>query len=116
MGLAFDKVDLASKIDLQSMELKFQAFCMALLAASESSLCLNDLLSAANETELDGLGHRGKDVLSAAGVALRRRVGSLQKAAVDEALLTSALHLSSGLPLSKSKWMRELKEKLDRLE
>lgn len=111
LGLRFDDVDLASKIDLRTLTLKVISLHSALLAASDVVLAPSELLAEVGAVP-DGLEPRGKDVVSAAGVALRRVAGSLPSAVADVAVLTAQLHSSAGLALERSSWMARLRAKL----
>lgn len=112
-GLNFDEVDLASKIDPSTLELKAIGYCMALRAASHASVTVNELKGVVLDPEFeDELGPRGKDVLAIAGVALRRSLGSLPAQAADHEMLTRDLHLGAGFALSRSGWLQSLRDML----
>jgi hypothetical protein len=110
--LCFSKVDVSNQVDSKSLELRLAAYCKALLANSETSADLESLMAFSAGELLDGLGPRGKDVVAAGGVALRKVVGNLAVAATKEAVLTAQLHSSSGLMLAESGWLASLRRKL----
>ncbi|WP_454299553.1 hypothetical protein [Salana multivorans] len=112
-GLAFDRVSIADKIDRRTLELKIDGYCAALIRAS-SAAPDNTAVSAACRADLpDNLGPRGRDVLEAAGVALRRIAGTLPAAASTESVLAGQLHSSAGLALASSRWLKDLKQRIE---
>lgn len=114
-ALAFDSVDLSGKLDQKTLELKISGYCAALGRIEPCSASVAEIVSAANDDSLDdGYGPRGRDLIVAAGVALRHLAGTLKQAAVSEQVLAAHVHSSSGLALSRSDWLRELKSLLER--
>lgn len=111
-GLSFDDVDLASKIDRRSLTLKTENYCAALIQTSATSATIPMLTSAVLEASIDDAGARGKDIVTAAVVALRHVAGSLHHA-VGDGVLLAQLHSSSGLALASSAWLEALKNKLE---
>lgn len=107
-GIAFDSVDLGSKIDQKSLTFKLESYCTSLASASDQRVSRSTLLSAALQPVGDDFGPRGKDVLVAAGVALRRVAGALQQQAVTESVMVGQLHSSCGLELRESDWLQEV--------
>ncbi len=115
-ALAFDRVDVVSKIDLLSLELNLKNYCAAVYQASDTDASISDIETAASGGNSRGIDHhRGKDMVAMAGIALRRKVGSLPKAATSVELLTNQLHSSAGFALAKSRWMSLLLGRLDSL-
>ncbi|WP_163541998.1 DUF4435 domain-containing protein [Occultella kanbiaonis] len=115
-GLAFDKVKLADKFDRNTLQLKVENYCAAISRASESDADTKSIYEAALSDAPDDLGPRGRDVLEAAGVALRKVAGSLKVESTSESVLTSQLHSSAGLALSRSDWLIGLKDRLHSLQ
>lgn len=111
-GLAFDKVDMAGKIDRDRLRLRSANYCAALLQASTSTISSSAVLAEAEHAE-NLADYRGKDVMVAAGVALRKRAGTLPQAATVESILSAQLRSSCGLALSKSEWLAELLQRVD---
>lgn len=112
-GLAFDEVDLSTKIDQRDLTLKKLAYCSAIQRSSRGNIEFAIISATADDAALDdGLGARGKDVIAAAGVALRRVAGNLQLAATSESVLSAQVHSSSGLALANSEWLANLRAKL----
>lgn len=107
-GLNFDKVAIDRFIDKRSLHFKVTSYCASLYRTSDESPSVGELEIIAQGPALDEYGPRGKDIIAAAGVALRSVAGSLEKSATSESLLTSILHAASGLNLSASQWVREL--------
>lgn len=110
-GLSFDDVDLASKIDRRSLALKIENYCAALVQASATNATIPMLTAAVVDANIDDTGARGKDIVTAAVVALRHVAGSLHHA-VGDAVLLAQLHSSSGLALANSVWLKNLKNRL----
>lgn len=106
-SIAFDKVDLASKVDKKTLQLNVNSYCMALLSASRPNTSASQaaLLHAAEQMPNGPFAFRGKDVVAFAGVALRATAGSLPHAATAEQVLSSQLRSSAGLRLSQSDWL-----------
>lgn len=113
-ALAFDRVDLPGKLDQRTLELKVSSYCAALGRIEPCPASVTEMVSAASDEALDdGYGPRGRDLIMAAGVALRHVVGSHRQAAVSEQVLAAHVHSSSGLALARSDWLRELRALLD---
>lgn len=108
-GLAFDQVNLASKID-RDLNLKVINYCAALVQASSTTASLAEVTACARAAQ--PAAHRGKDILLVAGVALRRKAGSLPQAATEEPVLCGQLHSSAGYALSMSDWLGALHRRL----
>jgi len=112
LTLSFDRLDLALKVDKKTLEFDIEAYCAALVAVSDTLVDVSHLSKMSVDVPSDGLGPRGKDVVAAAGVALRFVVGDLPLEATREAGLTSQLHSSAAFALSKSSWLEDLRKKL----
>lgn len=112
-GVNFDSVNLADKVDRNSLELKIDSYCSALLAGHRGSgdVDLSRLLTAAHEAK--GAAYKGKDALAATSAALRKLVGTLDKAACDTKLLGDMLRAASSYEVSRSTWFRELRAQVD---
>ena len=110
-GLAFDLVDLCSKVDRKTGELQLGAYLDSLCRVSDSTVPRNRLSELVTIESPDDHGPRGKDVLSAACVALRSRAGSLSSQASGVDLVGSVLRSSSALAVSGSTWLRGLLRK-----
>lgn len=107
-GLRFDAVPLYEKIDLRTLELPLDLYCLALVRNSEAAVDLKAIERALNQASPAALEPRGKDVVAFAAVALRQRIGSHQKAAcqpdaIEKDLLGYSHHL-----LRKSSWLAAL--------
>jgi hypothetical protein len=111
-GLAFDQVDLASKVDKETLKLRVSSYCAALVQASSTQLKSIELSRIAAQRFQDELGHRGKDVVAVAGTALRKKAGNQQQAVCVEQVLTAHLRSSCGFALSKSSWLAGLLRRL----
>ncbi len=109
-GIRFDEVSLGSKIDAKNLTLKVPNYCVA-LAATTSGVDAATLIDASTASVDDEFGPRGKDVLVATGVALRRCAGSLQHQATTEPIISAQLRSSCGLALSQSDWLHELRSR-----
>lgn len=110
LGIAFDQVDLAKKIDKNSVQLNLSSYCAAL--AATTSATKQQIQNASTVRATSTLGPRGKDVLVAVGVALRKRLGSHTLAATAEEVLVANLHSSSAYALAKCEWMDNLHRRL----
>ncbi|MBQ0985206.1 hypothetical protein KBZ10_11880 [Streptomyces sp. F63] len=128
-GLAFDAVDLSSKIDKKTMTLKVRSFCNALLDNSrntpELSTCgwpeLPSLSTLMDHAE--GRQHvtrepvcprgskpyfRGRDFLLVLGVALCGYCGTKRAQSVTQDILEGALRLAGAHELGLSQWGLDL--------
>ncbi|MFB8077852.1 hypothetical protein [Streptomyces sp. NPDC056013] len=117
-GIAFDSVDLASKIDKREMQLKIHSYCMALHRASCNSPGVKTL-------EEYATGHlatksqpgcprgsapyfRGRDFLAALGVALCGFCGSKRAQSVPVDGLEESLRLAGSDEIRNSAWGMDL--------
>lgn len=107
-GLAFDRVDLASKIDRRTLSLNVARYCQALSATTQHSVSTQQLIEVATRADRS-LGVRGKDVVAAAGVALRQAVGSLPSAACTEDALSCTLRFGGARFLRECNWTSDLR-------
>jgi hypothetical protein len=116
--LAFDKVDLAEKVDLRTLTLKTQSYCSALANTSQNSPGVASLMSVAQGVTTADFEpscprgsspyFRGRDFLSGAGVALRRNVGSCERAASRAEHLAGIIRaIASGI-LRDMEWSEDL--------
>ncbi|MFE0854932.1 MULTISPECIES: hypothetical protein [Streptomyces] len=120
-GLAFDKVDLSSKIDRKTMTLKIRPYCNALHEKSSDSPDVPTL----QELVDHALGvrpltcepvcprgskpyFRGRDFLLILGVALCGYCGTKRAQSVTQENLESALRLAGAHEIRISQWGREL--------
>jgi hypothetical protein len=108
-GLAFDKTDLAKQVDKDTLAVKVVPYCQALLATNPEATTLPILLAAAEQQAEGPHLFRGRDVVTLAGVALRRLLGSLPEASSKPDLLCDALRGMSSLRLSESDWLDGLR-------
>ncbi|GAA1797166.1 DUF4435 domain-containing protein [Planosporangium flavigriseum] len=121
-GLAFDKVDLAEKIDAKTLELRVRSYCAALSATVGNNPGQSALVSVAEGPDKSvrlpvcprGASpyYRGRDLLAALGVALRRQIGSCAKAATETEHLAAILRVASCPLIIKSTWGEDLEESL----
>lgn len=121
-GLAFDKVDVASKIDPKTLQLKLQPYCAALSATVSHDPSQNLLLDYAtgkktpSHTPSCPRGsepyYRGRDLLAVTGVALRALAGSCPRNITDAEHLAKVLRLTATAFIYHSKWGGELVENL----
>lgn len=121
-GIAFDRVEIDRYIENKSgLTFRTREYILALLRNSAAGVAeaggdAGELPSLEVLTALsqgDGPApFRGKDVIVAAGVALRRTVGTLPKAACDEGVLCGQVRSSSGLALSRSGWLKNLRRRI----
>lgn len=109
-GLRFDSVDVAAKADRDTLKLDVKRYVSALIQASDTSVQSSVVLESVTGDSLDGRGARGRDIVAFAGVALRRKAGSLPAAATTVDVLSAQLRSSAGLALSRSKWLANLRE------
>lgn len=120
-GLAFDAVDLASKIDKKTMSLKVRPYCTALREKSTDSPALPPLSTLVSYAE-GGLGSgrepacprgskpyfRGRDFLLVLGVALCGYCGTKRAQSVTQENLEAALRLAGAPELRASQWGQDL--------
>lgn len=106
-GLSFDQVDLARKIDSRSLTLNVTGMCTALIQASQTEVTQAQLQAVVSTACHDA--PRGRDVVTAAGVALRSIAGTLPQAATSVNVLTAQLHSSATYWLARSVWLSELR-------
>jgi hypothetical protein len=106
-GIAFDEVDLADKIDKKTLSLNLAGYCRALSGTVYGSPSVETLLSEANGPALEIF--RGRDVIVAAGVALRKIAGTHALAAVAEPILSANLRHGGSRYIAESRWMDGLK-------
>lgn len=111
LGLCFDAVRLEDKIDAKTLELRLDSYCAALAAASEVPAAPLKAIAAEEVTDVGA--PRGKDVIAAASVALRRVGGSLPKAACEPEILGADLLAASSLLLRDSQWFSTLRKRLE---
>ncbi|TCC35077.1 hypothetical protein [Kribbella sindirgiensis] len=112
LALAFDEVDLASKVDQRLLALAVQSYCAALVGVSATSATIPEAVNVAESSDEQVPDPSGKDVITVAGVALRKVAGTLSKAAAAEPQLSAQVRSSAGLALSRSDWMRGLISRL----
>lgn len=111
-GLPFDEVPIEGKIDRRTLQLNVRGYCTALRPRS-GSVELSLLIETMNGQPGGANKFSGKDVIAAAAVALRNRVGSLSKDQASVEVLLSALRASCTWRLSRSEWLSQLKSILE---
>ncbi|WP_155949843.1 hypothetical protein [Rhodococcus sp. 114MFTsu3.1] len=111
-GLPFDDVSLTAKIDKSSLTLNLNSYCRALISKSSAPPTFQTVLEAALKGPSATDVYRGKDVITAISVALRKCVGTLPMAAADPDHVAAQVRGSAGLALSRSKWLEALRENL----
>lgn len=109
LGLPFDSVDVAKKMDQTTLKLARRELCQALLSKSDSDLSADELLRMALAVEDDGLGPSGKDVTILVGVALRKMVGSLPHTAAHPDVLLPHLRSGASLLIRESAWLKDVR-------
>ncbi|HEU5269919.1 MAG TPA: hypothetical protein VFU36_08340 [Jatrophihabitans sp.] len=107
-GLAFDRVDLTSKIDKRTLILNLPSYCAALISVSDSRVTREQLLRAA-QVETERLVYSGKDVMAFVSVALRRKYGSLSGQESSVEVLCPALRACGSYKIASISWFGELK-------
>lgn len=112
-GLPFDEVPIASKIHKTTLVLNIESYCDALRRQMDEPIEYQVLVKTARDHSYSASAFRGKDVVAAAGVALRKTAGNLPHAAADPDCLCAQLHSSSAFALSKSEWYEELRGRLE---
>jgi hypothetical protein len=117
-GLAFNEVNVADKVSLKTLEFNLQGYCAALRGESVNPPPLSELIAVAEGST--PLAHepscprrsspyyRGRDFLAVAGVALRRRAGSCQKAATDAEHLAGVIRAIACKTVKNSSWGKDL--------
>ncbi|UUU23565.1 DUF4435 domain-containing protein [Streptomyces sp. DSM 40750] len=121
-GLAFDEVDVASKIDPKTLKLKLQPYCAALSATVSNDPSQSILLDYATGKKTPSYipscprgsepYYRGRDLLAVTGVALRALAGSCARNITDAEHLAKVLRLTATAFIYHSKWGSELVERL----
>ncbi|MGW0163874.1 hypothetical protein ACWDWT_01610 [Streptomyces sp. NPDC003343] len=116
-GLAFDKVEISSKVDRKSFILKVQSYCAALDSTSDQSPGQSVLLEYANGLRSVKAApkcprgtspyFRGRDFLGALSAALCGYCGSKRPQSVDPEHLASVLRLAGSDHLRRGKWGEE---------
>ncbi|MFD9722777.1 hypothetical protein [Streptomyces sp. NPDC059072] len=117
-GIAFDAVDLASKIDKKEMALKIHSYCMALHQTSSTSPGIKVLEAyAVGSRKLNSQPacprgstpyFRGRDFLAALGVALCGYCGSKRPQSVPVDGLEESLRLAGAYELRLHPWSADL--------
>ncbi|MEV7231209.1 hypothetical protein AB0M79_29950 [Polymorphospora sp. NPDC051019] len=117
-GLAFDEVDLASKIALNDLTFNLRGYCTALRQKSPDSPPLATLIAVAEGLDPTVIEsscprhsspyYRGRDFLAVLGVALRQQAGSCQKAATDPEHLAGILRATGCKAIKGSSWGKDL--------
>ncbi|WP_406049611.1 DUF4435 domain-containing protein [Streptomyces virginiae] len=117
-GIAFDAVDLASKIDKKEMALKIHSYCMALHQKSSTSPGVKVLEAYAdgsrkiNSQPVCPRGSspyfRGRDFLAALGVALCGYCGSKRPQSVPVDGLEESLRLAGAYEIRSHPWSDDL--------
>lgn len=124
-GLAFDQVDLSSKVSLRSLSFNLSGYCAALRQATQDSPPLGTLISVADGTtpirpepscpRRSSPYYRGRDFLAAAGVGLRHQFGSCQKAATDPEHLAGVLRAIASKSVRDSEWGKDFERFIEGL-
>ncbi|MGW3416602.1 hypothetical protein [Streptomyces phaeochromogenes] len=117
-GLAFDNIDLRSKVDKRSMEFKIPSYCAALSQTSDKSPGQKILMQYANgQCDLQRMPScprgttpyfRGRDFLSFLSVALCGYCGTRRSQSVEPETLEATLRLDGVHRLKQSIWGRDL--------
>ncbi|MBY9074432.1 hypothetical protein K1X13_06340 [Nocardioides sp. WL0053] len=116
-GLDFDSADLTKFITQTSLELEIDRYCSSLYNdrirnGDGNHPSLQQIKQAAKESD-EQLHYRGKDLLSAASVALRNYIGSLNKAQADVDGLIDSLYMAGKHALGSSDWADRLSARLE---
>ncbi|MCX4396049.1 DUF4435 domain-containing protein [Streptomyces sp. NBC_01767] len=116
-GLAFDRVEIASKIDRKTFALKVQSYCAALDSTSDQSPGQAVLLEYAKGTKEARSApkcprgtvpyFRGRDFLGALSAALCGYCGSRRPQSVEPEHLASILRLAGSAHLRRGGWGEE---------
>ena len=112
MRSACDACQRSGHTSQQTLQIRVAAFCSALQATTDHNVDLNDLVVAVTKPPTGPHRHNGKDVVALAGVALRRKAGSLQLAPTRVDVLCGTLRSGAALRLSRSPWLGDLRELL----
>lgn len=104
LGLAFDEVDLSSKVDLRTGKVDVDSYLESLRSASDTRRSYDEVREWASEVCDDGRGPRGKDVVEIAGVHLRKRLASLPHQAVGVDLMCANLRSGAALAVATDDW------------
>lgn len=125
-GLAFDQVDLASKVALRTLIFNLNGYCTALHQASQDPPPIATLISVADGSTPLGPEplcprgsspyYRGRDFLTVAGVGLRHQFGSCQKAATDGEHLAGVIRAIACKAVGSSSWGKDLRHFIDGLQ
>lgn len=107
-GLRFDEVDLTSKVDRKTLLLDEKRYAAALVQASETDVTEIEVREVMSEGDVDDRGPRGRDMAALAGVALRHFVGSLEKAACEESVVSNQVRFAGSRALEQSAWLARL--------
>jgi hypothetical protein len=117
-GLAFDKVDLADKVSLTTLEFNLLGYCSALRGESRNPPPLSELIAVADGSaplaqepscpRRSSPYYRGRDFLAVVGVALRRRAGSCPKAATETEHLAGVIRAIACKAVRNSPWGKDL--------
>ncbi|GAB6921924.1 hypothetical protein JCM9803A_23740 [Rhodococcus erythropolis] len=110
-GIPFDSVDLAKKIDHNNLILDIKGYCSALIAKMEDGPSREDLVEIASGSAISK--YRGKDLAVAAGISLRKLIGTHPQHSCGEKVVCSHLHSGSGQLLERSTWLSSLNIRLD---
>jgi hypothetical protein len=119
-GVNFDGVDFGDRIKVSNLRLDLGPLADALLAASLGpSTTRKDLIEAARTSDAPECPQsgcpmvRGKDALAALGVALRRKLGNLQKPEAHHDRLAKVLRVAADRPdLQQTIWYQRVVEAL----
>jgi hypothetical protein len=109
LGLPFDDVDIASKVNQKNLKFDITGYVTALLSKVGYPVTVGCLIDKIRSEIDDQLGPRGKDIVALAGVALRSRAGNLKAHACEEPVLSSQLRSSASFALDKSEWFTKLR-------
>ncbi|QXE36021.1 hypothetical protein KQY30_18940 [Streptomyces sp. GMY02] len=117
-GLAFDGVDLRTKIDKRTLEFKLQGYCAALSDTSEGSPGQKTLLQyASGQLALEKVPtcprgstpyFRGRDFLAFLSVALCGYCGTRRAQSVEPEILEASLRLGGSPHIRDGAWGQEL--------
>jgi hypothetical protein len=115
-GLAFDKVDIPSKVDRASLALSVTGLCAALQQTASKNVTRSELEEVVTTGEIPVCrrsGRRlvsGQDQLSVIATALRGLIGSRTKSQSEPEFLAAALRASAMSDwLRDTNWFRELR-------
>ncbi|MGC3862316.1 hypothetical protein ACPSM1_19255 [Micromonospora chersina] len=121
-GLKFDEVELAGKIDKDSLTLKLESYCAALSGTVANDPSQATLIAYATGVETVPFEpkcphgsypyFRGRDFLSAAGVALRSRAGTCPKAVAEASHLEGVVRAAAIPDIRETTWAEMLERTL----